>query len=143
MSVLSIVSISTVTVSKEILCKSPVMHPTNVNKCLVDSINNHNYAHAEMDKKIIDKKKISIITGNSKNFPFLCKCIRYNYTDYGEYLCLYNKNQILLYSIEEEFCVYYRCRVVYFCNWNIIKIKPTLCIYIKCSIHKHIIEKEC
>lgn len=108
MSVLSAVALSVVAAGREMMLSSPLMNEQGAKKQLVKSVNCDNSAIAKVENEIIGKRKMSVLQGKTEDLPFLRNCINYNLSENDEYFCLYNKNQVLYYSISADICVYYR-----------------------------------
>ena len=112
LSVLTVVAVSTAVVGREILTNSPVMHPTKSKRILGEDTKYDDYASAKLEGVVIGKQRISMIQGKTGEFPFLCKCIKYEFIKNERFFCFYNTNQILYYSIDKNMCIFYRYQCV-------------------------------
>lgn len=101
------IALSTVVIGREMLLSSPVMNESNATKLLVKDIKRADSASAKLENRIIGEIKISMIRSEFREFPFLCSCIKYNVYENDDYICLYNTNQVLYYSIRENVCIFY------------------------------------
>ncbi|MBQ4066438.1 MAG: hypothetical protein IJD22_02215 [Clostridia bacterium] len=66
-----------------------------------------NYAIAEIEKRILDKRKRSIIARKNGEIPFLVKGIKYNCLQREGQLVFYNSNQEMVYDLAKDRCIFY------------------------------------
>jgi len=70
-------------------------------------------AIAELESRVLDRRKNAVKQGKSAVLPFLVNCIRYDVAEGNGYLCYYNSNQKMLYCVTSDTCVYfsYECEI--------------------------------
>ncbi|MBQ2729529.1 MAG: hypothetical protein IJF69_02005 [Clostridia bacterium] len=112
-----------VSYGRELLISAFAENNQEKSQILVNDIKDGNSAIAELERKVVNKRKISVLQGNKGDIAFLCKSIKYNCRDLGEYLCYTNSNQELYCDSSTGFCVYYR----YQCDIGEKKYSETQC----------------
>lgn len=107
MALIVTVALSVCAYGREIVLYAFAENKIEKNRILDNGDTERNYAIAETENKVIERTKMSIIRGDGGDMPFLVNGIKYNCRESGGYLCFYNSNQTLIYSIKDDLCVFY------------------------------------